>query len=140
MWVLLVPGSELLPHFGVLGERAGRREFCANFWESDQRPLRAVLSSLTTPLLLAHGRSDFLVPLWCAEESHALARSSRLVVFDASHFLLFEPPFGQLDRLAPELETFLARHDTARVSEPWTRVDPPEPSARPEPFWLPRHL
>lgn len=141
-WALLVPGAELIPHFGLLGERASRRAFCENFWQSDQRPLRAILSALKTPLLIAHGRRDFLVPLWCAEESHALAPASRLLVFDASHFLLFEPPFGQLDGLAPEMLAFLARHDSVGTPEPGTRVDlsPNSGKDRPKPYWLPRRI
>ncbi len=141
-WALFVPGAELLSHFGLLGERASRRAFCENFWASDQRPLRGILSALRTPLLIAHGRRDFLVPLWCAEESHALAPESRLIVFDASHFLLFEPPFGQLDELAPEMLAFLARHDSAGTPEPKTRVDPAPHVGddRPEPYWLSRRI
>jgi pimeloyl-ACP methyl ester carboxylesterase len=142
MWTLLVPGGELIPHFGVLGPRSLRVGFCRNFWESDQRPLREILSSLETPLLIAHGRRDFLVPLWCAEESHALARSSRLVIFQGSHFLLFPPPDGQLDLLGPELEAFLARHDVPGVVEPRALVDSStaQKSSLPEPYELPRRV
>ncbi len=131
---------ELLPHFGLLGSRAERLGYVRNFWESDQRPLRGLLSTLDTPLLLAHGRDDFLVPLWCAEESHGLAPQSRLVIFEAGHFLPLPHPAGQLDLLWPELEGFLSRHDARGVPEPRARVEPltPEGRARPEPFRLPR--
>ena len=141
-WVLLVPLPECIPHFGLLGERARRSGFCLNFWESDQRPLRDILASLRTPTLLAHGREDFLVPLWCAEQSHELVRDSRLVVFDAGHFLVVPPPYGQLDRLAPELVEFLERHDSAGVREPRARIDAAaeSPRATPEPYTLPRAL
>ena len=139
-WALLVPGAELIPHFGLLGERTSRRAFCLNFWQSDQRPLRGILESLATPLLIAHGRDDFLVPLWCAQESHALVQESRLVVFAGSHFLCFPAPFGQLEMLAPELEAFFARHDVPDVREPRALLDlsVARPRAAPAPYTLTR--
>ncbi|HTF87191.1 MAG TPA: alpha/beta fold hydrolase [Planctomycetota bacterium] len=142
MWALVVPGVELLPHFGLFGTRKERSGFCLNFWESDQRPLRAILASVKTPMLIAQGRKDFLVPMWCAEESHRLAAHSRLVIFEGSHFLPFPPPFGQLDQLAPELETFLARHDVAGSIEPHaeSNLSNPLQMSLPEAWWLPRHV
>lgn len=140
--VIVVALPECIPHFGALGARESRLGFCLNFWQSDQRPLRGLLQGLQAPTLIAHGREDFLVPLWCAEQSHALVEHSRLVVFDAGHFLVIPPPLGQLDRLAPEVEGFLARHDRPGTLEPRARVEHPveRPRATPEPYALARSL
>ena len=137
---LMMGLAELVPHFGFLPSRAERAGYARNFWESDQRPLGRLITELETPLLVAHGRRDFLVPSWCAERTHELAPRSRLVVLEAGHFLPLPPPFGELDRLAPELEAFLARHDRPGVEEARARVelDPPRDDPRPEPFLLPR--
>jgi pimeloyl-ACP methyl ester carboxylesterase len=112
--------NHLVPHFGALSEfaREGRAS-AINFLETDQRPLRGILQRLAVPALIVHGRGDVLAPIAAAETSHELARSSRLVVLDAGHFL----PILQVEELVAELEPFLARHDGAPVPEPRARVD-----------------
>lgn len=89
-YVGVVALPELIPHFGLLGNRVMRHAFIRNFCDTDQRPLGAVMGGLTTPTLILQGRNDPLVPAWCAEESHRLIGPSRLVMLDASHFF----PFG----------------------------------------------
>ena len=121
VWLGAMEGLDwLVPHFGQLSFllRAGRAS-ALNFWRSDQRPLRAILERLESPTLILHGREDVLVPLRAAEISHELARSSRLVVLDANHFL----PLLQVDELCAELEPFLARHDGGPCPEPRERVE-----------------
>lgn len=107
---------EFMPHFGRLGTRAFRFAFIRNFWDSDQRPLRAVMERLDVPTLILQGRRDPLVPAWAAEESHALIKNSRLVMFDAGHFL---PLAGGMQsesvtrEVAQAQLAFLMRHDVA---------------------------
>ncbi len=136
--------EHLVPRFGALDGflRAGRA-FALNFWHSDQRPLRALMQRLPTPTLILHGREDFLAPWWAAEISHQLIAPSRLVLFDAGHFLPIAPPFGQADAVAGELEGFLARHDEPGAIEPRQRIEPDPPPAglralEPAAFSLPR--
>jgi pimeloyl-ACP methyl ester carboxylesterase len=119
--------DHLVPHFGLLTEvvREGRAS-AINFLETDQRPLRGILERLQAPALIVHGRGDALAPFAAARASHALVRSSRLVVLEANHFL----PFLQVDELTAELEPFLARHDGAGVPEPRASVE-----ARPRTRW-----
>ena len=112
---LMVVLPELIPHFGLLGDHAMRRAFIRSFWDTDQRPLRQIMARLTVPTLILHGRDDFLVPDRAAEEHHRLIRTSRLVMFDASHFM----PFLQPEATADELVAFMARHDEPGV-EPLT--------------------
>ncbi|HZW10524.1 MAG TPA: alpha/beta hydrolase [Phycisphaerales bacterium] len=105
----LVIGGELLPHFGLLGSYADRHAFIRSFWDTDQRPLRALMERLGTPTLILHGRRDFLTPSRGARLSHELIAPSRLVVLDASHFL----PFVRPETTAGHLAAFLERHDEA---------------------------
>jgi pimeloyl-ACP methyl ester carboxylesterase/membrane protein DedA with SNARE-associated domain len=107
----LVVAPELIPHFGLLGSRSIRHSFIRNFWDTDQRPLRAVLESLRpdqTPLLILHGRDDPLVPAWTAYRHHQIVGHSELVMFDASHFMVFSDEGSR--RLAEEIIPFAARH------------------------------
>ncbi|MFG0244404.1 MAG: alpha/beta fold hydrolase [Phycisphaerales bacterium JB054] len=99
----LVLGAEAIPHFGLLQEHWFRRSFIRNFWDSDQRPLRGIMSRLNTPTLILHGRNDFLTPIWAATASHELITPSRLIITDASHFL----PIVQADQTAADMTAFL---------------------------------
>ena len=109
--VVLGYGVELIPHFGLLGSFRSRTAWLKNFDDSDQREMTAFLPELTTPTLILHGRDDFLVPAWAAEEHHRLIPSSRLVMLDASHFL----PILQPEETAAYLEEHAARHDRPGV-------------------------
>lgn len=114
----LVALPEVVPHFGLLGPRSFRYAFIRNFWDSDQRPLRAIMEKLSTPTLILHGRRDFLVPAWGAEQSHELIKTSRLVILDASHFLPLGPPM-QSEAALKQVEdvelSFISRHDEPGV-------------------------
>ncbi|MCK4873216.1 MAG: alpha/beta fold hydrolase [Phycisphaerales bacterium] len=107
----LVVAPELIPHFGLLGERSARHSSVRNFWDTDQRPIRDMLTGLSAPLLILHGRDDFLVPLWTAEEHHRIVEQSRLVIFDAGHFMTFSDDGAAL--LADEILPFVAAADDA---------------------------
>ncbi len=103
----LVILPEFIPHFGLLGSRGGRHAFIRNFIDSDQRPYRDIIKQIDVPFLILHGRSDPLVPVWLAREHHRLVPHSELVVYDASHFMLFSPDGSA--KLADEIVPFLAR-------------------------------
>lgn len=111
-FVGLVVLPELIPHFGLLGERSFRLATVRSFWDSDQRPLKHMMKGLSVPTLIVHGRSDFLIAAWCAELSHRIIPRSRLVMLDASHFL----PFLQPEETAGHLLAFFARHDAPGVA------------------------
>ena len=118
---------EFVPHFGLAGSRAFRFAAIRNFMDTDQRPLRGVLESMNTgraiPLLILHGRDDPLVPIWTARQHHNIVRHSELVVFDASHFMLFDDE--QSKQLATQWQSFLDRVSqpgftpTRRTSDPF---------------------
>lgn len=111
-YAMLVALPEALPHFGLLGDRSFRHAFIRNFWDTDQRPIRAIMESLETPTLILHGRHDPLVSDWAAERHHELIPTSRLVMTEHSHFL----PFMQPALTAEYLEEHFTRHDTPGVA------------------------
>ncbi|TVQ32379.1 MAG: alpha/beta fold hydrolase [Phycisphaeraceae bacterium] len=106
-FLTLVALPEFLPHFGLLGPRSFRHAFIRSFWDTDQRPVRAVMERLERPSLIIHGRSDVLTPAWGAELHHQILPDSRLVMLDANHFL----PLSHPEETANHLIPFLQRHD-----------------------------
>ncbi|MEN0019257.1 MAG: alpha/beta hydrolase [Planctomycetota bacterium] len=128
-YIAIAIGPDLLPHFGLFGPHEGRLAFIRNFWDTDQRPLRAIMEQLTVPTLVLHGRDDFLTPAWGAEAHHDLIPTSRLVMMDASHFL----PFVQPEATASHLVPFLERHDMPGVEPVRTAIDL---APVPPPTWL----
>ena len=97
----------LIPHFGLwTGEFLGV-PYARNFYDSDQRPLRGILESYESPMLILHGEDDFLVPVEVAREHARIVPQSELVLLDASHFYVFIDP----ERAATELGSFLERVD-----------------------------
>lgn len=112
---LLVGLPELIPHFGLLGRRQSRGAFIHNFIDSDLRPMRKVMEGLHSPTLIIHGRHDFLVPSWAAEEHHNFIQPSTLVMLDADHFLPLGPPVtqvGQLEQVVDHTLVHLGLHDS----------------------------
>ena len=102
---------ELLPHFGLLGERGWRWAILRTFWDTDQRPYRDIIAGATQPVQFLHGRDDPLVFAWVAEEHYELLPTSQLVIFDDSHFMVFSPE-GRA-KLVAEMRPFLARYAVA---------------------------
>jgi pimeloyl-ACP methyl ester carboxylesterase/membrane protein DedA with SNARE-associated domain len=117
-FVVLGAGPEVLPHFGLLGSYATRTAWLRNFWDSDQRPLEAMLHRLGSgpdpmPTLIIHGRYDVLVPWRAAEAHHRILYASSLVYLPANHFL----PFTHARVTASHLAHFFERHNTPGVVE-----------------------
>jgi pimeloyl-ACP methyl ester carboxylesterase len=108
---------EIIPHFGLLGPRAGRYAFARDFWDGDQRRMSWRLQKLDAPVLIIHGKRDFLVPAWVAQEHHALQPQSRLVVLDASH--IFPLGVGHAENLpivGKEMRGFMTAADTGKAA------------------------
>lgn len=129
---------KFLPHFGTLGTYESRTAWTDFFDDSDQRDLRGVMERIGnhgTPVLILHGRHDFLVPLFAALDHYQLIKSSRLVILDASHFI----PFKQADEAStilndwfPAARYWVDEHKGQPVptSFPWRGIDdrsPPVP-------------
>lgn len=113
--------SWLLPDFGVLNSIALRplKNSMHNFWDSDQRPLRGIMESTTTPALILHGRGDFLVAAWAAERHHQIMPTSSMVMTGSDHFM----PFTEPEETAGHLEPFFVRHDQPGIAPLRTQTD-----------------
>jgi membrane protein DedA with SNARE-associated domain/pimeloyl-ACP methyl ester carboxylesterase len=95
------------PHFGLFARQPLNLAYARNFFDTDQRPLRAVLRDYRGPLLIQHGDRDGLVPLVAAEEHARLAPQSLIRVYDGGHLLIIRHP----EKLVPDLMHFIAEVD-----------------------------
>ena len=91
LWFL----REAVPHFGVLDRGFLTHTYARNFFDTDQRPLRALLERFEPPMLILHGDGDVLVPYAAAVEHHRIVPQSELVTWQANHFMVFTRP-GEL--------------------------------------------
>lgn len=107
---------ELVPHFGALDGGLLTHAYARNFYDTDQRPLRGLLSSFPEPVFVVHGEHDLLVPPEAAREHHRIAPQSELVMLDGNHFLTFQRP----GLLASPILDFLARTENGGAA---TRAD-----------------
>jgi pimeloyl-ACP methyl ester carboxylesterase/membrane protein DedA with SNARE-associated domain len=89
-----------LPHFGLDDGLATARAYARSFFDSDQRPLRAILESIVAPVLVVHGEHDFLVPPAAAREHHRIVPQSELAMLDGDQFLLWTRPAELAELLA----------------------------------------
>ncbi|HHN77086.1 MAG TPA: alpha/beta fold hydrolase, partial [Phycisphaerales bacterium] len=114
-----------IPHFGSL-DLSAARAFLRNFWDSDQRPLKDVMTRTTLPVLILHGSRDPLVSVRAARRHHELIPTSRLVITPYSHFM----PFLQPDETTEILGEFFDRHDTPGTPPETGIIDrsPPPPA------------
>ena len=110
-YAAVVAALELTPHFGGLGPRSFWYSFIGNFMHTDQRPLEGVLRSLKTPLLILHGRRDFLVAPWAARAHHEMAPRSTLVMLEGDHFLAFTNP----GLVADHVGAFVRAHEDPKA-------------------------
>lgn len=84
--------QEATPHMGLLDRQPFNRYYARNFFDADQRPLRAILRHLPMPVMIWHGRDDWLVPLAAAREHYRLVPHSELQVHPGGHLLVLERP------------------------------------------------
>ncbi|MEN7341472.1 MAG: alpha/beta hydrolase, partial [Pseudomonadota bacterium] len=89
----LLRGAQwLLPHFGALDDIILGTGYARNLTDTDQRPLRDMLTRVQAPTIIVHGRDDGLVPFAAAEEHHRLIAQSTLTSFDGGHELAYAKP------------------------------------------------
>jgi len=96
---------EATPHMGLFDGGMLGVEYARNFYDSDQRPLRAILQHVEVPALVLHGDRDPLVPPEAAIEHHRLLPQSELTMLPSNHFM----PFAQPELLAGPISAFLRR-------------------------------
>ena len=88
LWLL----NAALPRFGSWNRVDMGVAYARNFYDSDQRPLRAILKSYSAPMLILHGEHDPLVPVEAAHEHERLVPQSELHVLGGDHFMTFQHP------------------------------------------------
>ncbi|MGE0554208.1 MAG: alpha/beta fold hydrolase [Gemmatimonadales bacterium] len=130
LWLL----REGVPHFGAWDGAFFGVEYARNFYDTDQRPLRGVLTRYQRPMLIIQGAHDDLVNPAVAIEHHRIVPQSELLMVDdesANHFMAFMRP----QALAPVVAEFLDRvdrgeavtratADPARLADAAKRFDP----------------
>ncbi|MDP0500607.1 MAG: alpha/beta fold hydrolase [Verrucomicrobiota bacterium JB022] len=106
-WLL----QEAVPHFGWLDDFPLNLSYARNFYDTDQRPLRRILSHYHGPMLILQGTEDTLVPPEAAEEHHRLVPQSELHLLPGGHIMLMQQPevVGELCR------EFFARVEQGQV-------------------------
>lgn len=104
--IAFVWGPRVIPPFALI-PLDERESFIRNFSDTDQRPLENIMSSVEQPVLILHGRNDFLTSDWAAEHHHELMPTSTLIMTPHDHFMpMFEPK-----ETAEHIERFVSRHD-----------------------------
>jgi pimeloyl-ACP methyl ester carboxylesterase/membrane protein DedA with SNARE-associated domain len=107
VWLL----SEAVPHFGILSDSMLGVSYARNFYDSDQRPLRELLSRFEQPMLIIHGNRDVLVPVEAAIEHHRIVPQSEAQFLDDNHFMVF----GKGALRAPAILEFLDRAEQGKA-------------------------
>ena len=122
--------TNLVPHFGALDDVMLGIPYARNFYDSDQRPLRNILSSWEKPLLILHGDSDGLVPTAAGQEHHRIVPHSKLILYpDVGHGLVV----SEEDRISQDVLSFVG--DVERGSAPTpTDVTPERRANSRKPF------
>jgi pimeloyl-ACP methyl ester carboxylesterase/membrane protein DedA with SNARE-associated domain len=101
IWLL----KEAVPHFGLFAPTMLGMSYARNFYDSDQRALRDILSRFEQPMLIIHGNRDVLVPVQAAIEHHRIVPQSEAQFLDDNHFMVF----GKGAMLGPRIMEFLDR-------------------------------
>ena len=108
LWLL----KTALPRFGELNRVDMGVAYARNFYDSDQRPLRDILTSYSGPMLILHGSHDPLVPVEAARETSRLVPQSELHILPSNHFMVFRDPRP----LEPFLADFFDRVEAGRAA------------------------
>jgi pimeloyl-ACP methyl ester carboxylesterase/membrane protein DedA with SNARE-associated domain len=125
LWAL----RELVPHFGAFDGGMLSVEYARNFYETDQRPLRDILSHYAGPMLILHGVKDPLVTPAAAHEHARLVPQSELVMYRGDHFMVFQHP----DMIEGPLTDFIERVEAGRAATRAT-AEPQRVAAAARPF------
>jgi membrane protein DedA with SNARE-associated domain len=106
---LLREGLPLTPaaHNNIIGVSYSR-----NFYDSDQRPLTGLLRRYSGPMMIIHGRNDFLVPVAAAIEHHRIVPQSEIDLSDNDHFMVFMKP----EYAAPVISDFIHRVEAGKAA------------------------
>src|SRR5262249_6566892 len=99
LWLL----REGTPHFGWLDDAMLSVPYARNFYDTDQRPLRRILSQYAGPMLVLQGEHDPLVNPGVAREDARLVPQAELRMDQGDHFTAFAHP----ERVANAVTQFI---------------------------------
>lgn len=103
---------EGIPHFGAIGNES--ISYARNFYDSDQRNLRGILSKIDVPVLIVHGTLDPLVPVGAAREHARLVPQSEFFELEReNHFTAFMHP----ETISPIIGNFLSEVDNLQAKD-----------------------
>ena len=125
LWLL----REGVPHFGWLDDAVLSVAYARNFYDTDQRPLRGILSGYAGPMLILQGEHDPLVAPAIAHEHARLVPQAELQMDDGDHFNAFVRP----DTVAASIAAFLGRVEAGTAVVRAT-ADPARVARAAEPF------
>jgi len=112
-----------LPRFGKWNGSGMGVPYARNFYDSDQRPLRGILSRYAGPMLILHGTRDPLVPVEAAYEHARLVPQSRLYVYEGDHFTVFTNPALVAAQVLPFLDEVESGKAQTRSTAERARVE-----------------
>jgi pimeloyl-ACP methyl ester carboxylesterase/membrane protein DedA with SNARE-associated domain len=107
LWAL----RELVPHFGRWDGGFFGVEYARNFYDTDQRPLRAAMLRYQSPMLIIQGRHDPLVPAGIADEHARIVPQSEVLLLEGDHFMAFMQP----ETVTQAVLDFTGRVDSGRA-------------------------
>lgn len=84
--------SRLTPNFGAADLLPLDRNYAATVFETDLTSSKEILRQWRKPLLLVHGREDWLTPAQAAIYSSQLVPQSQLLLLDGGRDVAFEQP------------------------------------------------
>jgi membrane protein DedA with SNARE-associated domain/pimeloyl-ACP methyl ester carboxylesterase len=124
LWLVREAG----PHFGRFDDGMLSVEYARNFYDTDQRPLRTILSSYAGPMLILQGENDPLVNPATAREHARIVAQAELHMDNGDHFTAFTHP----ERIAGTINDFVDRVEHGRAATRATaEPDRIEAAARP---------
>lgn len=125
LWLL----REAVPHFGRFDAGMLSVEYARNFYDTDQRPLRGILSRYDGPMLILQGENDPLVSPAGAREHARIVPQAELRMDSGDHFTVFRHP----ERIAGWINDFVDRVEYRRAATRAT-ADPVRLAAAARPF------
>jgi pimeloyl-ACP methyl ester carboxylesterase/membrane protein DedA with SNARE-associated domain len=125
LWLL----REAVPHFGRFDDGMLSVEYARNFYDTDQRPLRDILSRYDGPMLILQGENDPLVNPAVAREHARIVPQAELQMDNGDHFTAFMHP----ERIAGRINDFVDRVEHQRAVTRST-ADPARLAAAAQPF------
>jgi len=125
LWLL----REGTPHFGWLDDAVMDIPYARNFYDTDQRPLRGILTRYQGPMLILQGQRDVLVNPAIAYEHARIVPQSELVMDDGDHFTTFMHP----ERVAAPIRDFVERVDRG-LARTRSSADPARLAQAAKPF------